>query len=270
MESDMGEPEPSDVSQQDTLEPEPSDVSQQDRSETNIRDITFVKVPLIYEPNYNCTNILLIDNSIQDYQTMVDSVNSDTIAIVYSNHSTKEELSNVLSNFTIISRIGFAFSCNSNNCPVFFLDNKPLFSFDYSIVDNNSENLLFLIEIIQKYNVKHVDYLACNTLNYPQWHNYYNILKNIIVKDSENQDTTIIVGASNDTTGNIKYGGDWILENTSEDVENIYFTQNINYYEYLLDNANWLVTTSNSKTAGMITMYDSIKKNKYYVCIKWI
>lgn len=235
-------------------------------SESTIRYISFVKVSLIYEPNYACTNILLIDDSVQDYQTIVDSVNSNTMAIIYSYLSTKEDLSNVLSNFTNISRVAFVFSSNSNNCPVMFLDNQPLFSFDNLIIDNNSENLLFLINIFQKYNVKNVDYLACNTLNYSQWNDYYTILKNIIVKDSENQETTVIIGASNDTTGNIKYGGDWILENTSEDIENMYFTQNINYYEYLLDNATWLITNSNSKTAGIVTMYDSVTtKNIMFV-----
>ena len=197
-------------------------------------------VPLVYTPNYNCSNILLIDNAVQDYQTIVNSVNSNTIAIVYSYLSTKEDLSGVLSNFTNISRIAFAFSCNPYNYPVIFLDNQPLFSFENSIVDNNSENVLFLINLIQKYNVKNIDYLACNTLNYPQWNNYYNLLKNIIVEDINDQYSNVIVGASNDKTGNIKYGGDWILENTLENIENIYFTQNINYYTYLLDNPNFI------------------------------
>jgi len=49
------------------------------------------------------------------------------------------------------------------------------------------------------------------------------------------QATSVIVGASDDKTGNIKYGGDWILESTSEDVESSYFNQNIRYYNYLLD-----------------------------------
>jgi hypothetical protein len=44
--------------------------------------------------------------------------------------------------------------------------------------------------------------------------------------------TTAIVGASSDKTGNIYAGGDWVLENTSEDIEMIYFTSNIQYYQY--------------------------------------
>ena len=45
----------------------------------------------------------------------------------------------------------------------------------------------------------------------------------------------MIVGASDDKTGNVKYGGDWIMESTMEDIQNVYFVENIQYYQYLLD-----------------------------------
>ena len=45
-----------------------------------------------------------------------------------------------------------------------------------------------------------------------------------------------MIGASNDKTGNIKYGGDWIMESTSQDIEAVYFKQSIKYYSHLLDN----------------------------------
>jgi hypothetical protein len=188
--------------------------------------------PLVYESKYDCSNIVLIDNNVEDYKYIISSLNSDTMAIVYSYSSTKEDLSNVLTNFVNINRIAFVFCGNSNNAPVPFLDNETFFS---------SDNISFLINIYNKYNVSHADYLACNTLNYELWINYYNTL-------TENTSTTI--GASDNKTGNIKYGGDWILENTSNDIENIYFTQNIKYYEYLLDNAIW---ASGNSTSGIYT-----------------
>ena len=183
--------------------------------------------PLIYDSKYQCNNVLLIDSTVEDYQTIVNSVNSNTMAIVYSYLSTKEDLSNVLSNFTFINRIGLAFNSNSNNYHVIFLDNQPFFTNDI----NNNENVSFIIDIINKYNILNIDFLACNTLNYDNWKNYYNIL---------NINTPVIIGASDNTTGNIRYGGDWILESTSQDIENIYFTKNIEYYTYLLDNTNWI------------------------------
>ena len=56
--------------------------------------------------------------------------------------------------------------------------------------------------------------------------NYYTILT---------KETGVIVGASNYKTGNIKYGGDWVMENTSQNIELTYFTKSIEYYRYLLD-----------------------------------
>ena len=203
---------------------------------------------LIYEPKYDCSNILLIDNRVEDYQDIVNSVNSNTLAIVYSYSSTKEDLSNVLSNLNTIERIGFAFSFNPNSNT--FLDNEPFFSTDSSSnIDPQSENLLFLIELFTRYNVKNVDYLACDTLKYESWNNYYNSLIS---------NTTTIIGASDNKTGNIKYGGDWILESTGQDIESIYFTKNIEYYRYLLDISTWFSTNTNQNSVSLITMYDSV------------
>jgi YVTN family beta-propeller protein len=150
---------------------------------------------------------------------------------VYSVNSLKTELLSVLqSNFTTISRIGFVFALSSENAKT-FLDLKPLFE-DTDTGEPYSENLQFIINIINDFQVKNVDYLACNTLGYSKWENYYQLLT---------QTTGVVVGASSDETGNIKYGGDWVLESTSQDIEFIYFTQSIEYYTYLLDNVTpWL------------------------------
>ena len=90
-------------------------------------------VPLIYpeivegiQPQF--TNVLLIDRQVPDYQTFVDSVNSSTFPIVYSTSSSKTELLALLqTHFTSISRIGIAFTSESENVKM-FLDNKPLFT----------------------------------------------------------------------------------------------------------------------------------------------
>jgi len=179
----------------------------------------------------NISTILLIDKSVKNYKLFVDSVNSSTLAIVYSPGSSKEELLALLKEkFTSISRIGICFASSlSTEYAKQFLDRKPLF------LNNDespfSENVLFLINVIKKFSVENIDFLACNTLNYSNWKNYYNILQ---------QNTGVIVGASNDQTGNIKYGGDWVMESTNQDIEVVYFTKSIEYYTYLLDvDYNW-------------------------------
>uniref|UniRef100_A0A6C0IEZ6 BIG2 domain-containing protein n=1 Tax=viral metagenome TaxID=1070528 RepID=A0A6C0IEZ6_9ZZZZ len=184
-------------------------------------------VPLIYTEiqgsKEQITNVLLVDSSLEDYQTLVDSVNSSTFSIVYSIMSSKTDLLNLLrANFTSISRIGIVFDVSIEGRSKMFLDMKPLFS------DNEvtpfSDSVQFIIDLLKEFNVINIDYLGCSTLNYSNWVNYYTILK---------ENTGVILGASNDKTGNIKYGGDWLMESTSEDVEVIYFNQGIEYYKYL-------------------------------------
>ena len=171
------------------------------------------------------TNVLLIDSCVPDYQTFVTSVNSSTFPIVYSTMSTKTELLELLQKmFTSIPRIGIVFTSTSENSKT-FLDCEPLFK----EVEPYSENVQFIIDVIKEFSVTNIDYLGCNTLNYTSWRNYYNVVT---------LNTGVIVGASNDKTGNIKYGGDWTMESTGQDIELIYFTQSIKYYTYLLDNVN--------------------------------
>jgi len=176
------------------------------------------------------TNVLLISSEISDYNVFYDSVNSNTLPIVYHPFaSTEDEVSAVLSRFSSIQRIGIAFH-SSSGAEKMFLDRKSLFTnSDITESGNYSENLTWLLQVIRHYNVQNIDFLACNSLNFPNWVSYFDLL---------HKETGVIVGASNDKTGNIKYGGDWIMESTGEDVELVYFTSSIEYYKYLLYNIN--------------------------------
>ena len=136
-------------------------------------------------------------------------------------------------NFVIIERIGFVFASNAGNIKT-FLDGQQFFMNEEPVSRPYSENVDFLISIIKEFKVKSIDFLACNTLNYSNWENYYGILT---------KETGVVIGASNDKTGNIKYGGDWIMESTSQNIELIYFTQSVEYYSYLLDNIPIWTTT---------------------------
>ena len=151
------------------------------------------------------TNVLLIDRSVQEYQQFIDSANVDTFPIVYSVMSSKTDLLALLkTTFTSISRIGIVSHSYSSGDAITFLDNEKLF-----IPNEVNANQQFITDVIKEFQIKNIDYLACNALNFPNWVNYYNTIT---------QDTGVTVGASNDKTGNIKYGGDWVLESTSENV----------------------------------------------------
>jgi hypothetical protein len=145
---------------------------------------------------HNIHNILLIDINVPDYQQAVDSVNSNTLAIVYNYEDAFSDLSNILQNYDI-SRIG-----------IFFESKSPFLNGSFF------ETLQSMIDLINYHTIPIIDFLACNTLNDPEWINYYSQLP-------------CIVGASNNYTGNIQYGGDWNMESTGENIETIYFTQEI-------------------------------------------
>ena len=149
--------------------------------------------------------VLLVDTKVNDYELFLNSVNKDTLAITYSIETTRDS---VLSNLpSTIERLGVVSYLET------YLEGETLVS---------TTNRQFMIDMINTYKIKNVDFLACNTLLNSLWLDYYKQLPTI-------------VGASNDQTGNIKYGGDWIMETTSEDIEFIYFTNSIEYYTYLLD-----------------------------------
>jgi hypothetical protein len=173
-------------------------------------------------------NVLLIDSNVKDPQLFLSFVNECTFPIIYSSTYTKTKLLELLKTtlFSSIERIGIVFTSNLGSINQ-FLDCKPFF-INNETSTSYSENVEFIISIIKEFKVKNIDYLACNTLNYSNWTNYYDIIT---------KETGVIVGASNNKTGNIKYGGDWIMESTMQDIEFIYFTKSIQYYSYLLDNS---------------------------------
>jgi len=166
------------------------------------------------------TNVLLVNTDLNDYQLFVSSVNSSTFPITFNRDTLRTELLEVFNtHFATISRIGIVFETNSASS--LFLNNEPYFSND----ETPCENTAFLIALIGQFQVQHIDFLACNTLIMPKWKAFYDVL---------GQSTNVIVGASNNDTGNLQYGGDWILESSSQDIELIYFTESIEYYKYLL------------------------------------
>ncbi len=178
-------------------------------------------------------NLLLVDSTVKDYEVFVNSVNATTTPVVYFPHTTRQELLAALHG--PIERIAVVSHTHT------FIEREPIFS------DLNVE--LFK-NIIETHQVKHIDYLACNTLQNPEWTEYFKKIP-------------CVIGASNDLTGNIKYGGDWVMESTSEDIESIYFTQSIEYYKYFLSNftdTNGIQYTINGSTVSVSGVNNGISE----------
>ena len=86
--------------------------------------------PLIYDDFADTTiihNILLIDDTVKDYDLFVKGSNLSTFPIVYNYHSDRNELKTLLlSKFNNIDRIAFVFH-NSNMYTKQFLNNQNIF-----------------------------------------------------------------------------------------------------------------------------------------------
>ncbi len=154
-------------------------------------------------------NVLLVNRIVPDFQVFLDSVNESTCAIAYSSSTTKVELLELIQQKTISTERIAVVSRKDD-----------LFVESMQIPDCEE----FFSQMIQSYGVKNLDFLACNTLMDARWKEFFTRL-----------DPVVVVGASDDLTGNLKYGGDWVMENTNEDIEQIYFKNTIQYYKYLLD-----------------------------------
>lgn len=210
---------------------------------------------LIYDDDLDVSlmeNVLFIDSNVNS--TFVESCNTNTFPIVYSRSSSKEELLSLLqSKFTVeskyakllteqtpklrtIKRFAFAFHFSENP---YFLD-TGLF---------DAQNTQFMVDMIQTFRVSNIDFLACDTLLYDNWKLYYELLRS---------QTNVIVGASDDKTGNLRLGGDWEMESTKENVQTIYFNDTILDYNSLLityqvDTLTYSVAGTDATVAGYVS-----------------
>jgi len=197
-------------------------------------------------------NILLISRKVVESQQFFDSASSNTFPIIYSQNSAKIELLELLRNKfqNGVKRIAFAFHDPLNGNET-FLNNKSFFE-ENDLIENQttfSENVSFLTDLITEFKVEHCDFLACNSLQYSNWKKYYELL---------NKMTNVISGASNDNTGNIQYGADWVMENTNENVKDIYFTSSIDNYTsslvvFTVGDLNYSTSGSSATVTGAST-----------------
>ncbi len=163
-------------------------------------------------------NLIFIDNNLNDLFVFIDSINDNSFYIIYKFTDTYDILLNFIknSNITLFDHIAFIFE-NDYTSNKNFVNNNTFIS---------QETINFINTITKLYNVKTIDFLACSLLLEDIWKTYFNNLP-------------ILVRASNDKTGNLLLGGDWILESTNEDIRNLYFTDKILDWNNLLDGQSY-------------------------------
>ena len=184
-------------------------------NETNIVE-TIIHIPI--------KNVLFVNSAVLSLNAYT---NSETYEIGYNfTFSTADLLEcfkNLISlNNNNINRIGFAFHYSGDDD-----DHEPFFT-DSDLgesVETFSPNMQFMLDLLSLPGITHVDFLACNTLQSEKWRLFYQLLR---------LKTGVVIGASDDNTGNMKLGGDWIMESTHEEVGQIYFTSAIENWASLL------------------------------------
>ena len=162
-------------------------------------------------------NILFVNSAVL---SLSDYINSDTIGIGYDTH-----VSTIIpsaKNHNNVTRVGFAFhySGEDNDHEAFFIDSDLGES-----VETFSPNVQSMLDLLIGGGITHADFLACGTLKSEKWRLFYQLLR---------LKTGVVIGASDDNTGNMKLGGDWIMESTHEEVGQIYFTSAIENWASLL------------------------------------
>ena len=164
-------------------------------------------------------NLLLIDDTIMDIKIFTDSINDKTKYVIYNYNNTFEEITDKISELSVdvFEIIGFVFYDNHSNEQLFL--EREYFKQSDKILD-------FIKNLIELYKIKIIDFLACNLLKYPSWNTYFALLDKLY---------SVKIRASNDRTGNLIMGGDWILETSNVNIKNIYFTDKILLWKNVLD-----------------------------------
>jgi uncharacterized protein YjdB len=215
----------------------------------DIIEMAVLYTPVVYNTDRDFTqinNVLLVDAEVQEYTKFVDNCNDSTFPIVFYQGSNKQEIVDLLaSKLPNISRIAIVANNSQLDKNKLFISNNSYFTGADLVegVSIYSDSVQFLIDLINTHGVKNIDFLACNTLTNDTWKAYYSILT---------KETSVIVGASNDKTGNINYGGDWIMESTGTDIESIYFTSGMSTYQGTLD-AGIINTSGILNNSGLFT-----------------
>ena len=168
---------------------------------SNLNVYTY-KDDLIYSVNSSSTITSNTNNSYEIGHSRPLFI-KDNFGIKQRSGSSNNSIININNQDNIYQSISFMFRLDNSS---FILSNKSLIS-----VNGNEISLTFIGQNLW-------------TLTPSSGTLYINGIKDA---------TNITVGASNDRTGNIKYGGDWTMESDGQDIKPIYFNDDIKNYKFL-------------------------------------
>jgi alpha-tubulin suppressor-like RCC1 family protein len=206
------------------------------------------------------SNLLLIDEFVNDKQFIIDSLDNNTKYIVLN--STNDSLEDILNKIRNLESGSYysniaLLKINDGSLfakSVYHSEESETYSSDLQSLKN------FFTTLINEFNTINFDIISCNSYN-EKWVNFLNKITN---------DININVRASVDVTGGIN--GNWILESHNVNLVGLYFYENINNYQYSLDITStmtyldqsknlWLWGNGNNGQIGRKTLYGSLLLN---------
>lgn len=153
----------------------------------------------------NYSNIIFIDNSLKEPKRILNTLNKETLGMIYSYEISQPNISEILDKRIVtIKRMGFYFHEGVN----MFLENHSFF---------NMKSIEFIKNIAKRYKVEEIDFFSCSTLKYKIWRNFYDTLNK--------QLPLVQINAQKDQGGKM-----WsFLKNKKQTgIENMYFVENNN------------------------------------------
>jgi len=219
--------------------------------------------PIKYTENYSAfTNILLVDSTIANHNDFFKNSNSNTFPVIYDSSSKSDELYTFIkTNFKNVICIGLVFDGGCVQTSTMFLNELPFFNnndLTATTISDLSTNAKFIVDLINQLGIKNIDYLSRGTLTSTSWVNYYGQI-NKFTKTKLNL-LGVTVGASNNTTGNIKYGPNWITESDEKNVHSIYFKSSVANYTNVLG-----IEVSTISASGTLYVKQLLNKTDYFL-----
>ena len=178
-------------------------------------------------------NLIIIGKNVKNVELIENSINDSTEIFLVGSDTTEESLLNHVKEKTYKSVAYFA-----------HYQAPETHSITPDVTYNLASDKDALVNFWNKFDTSTVDCLGCSTLKNEVWKN---TLKHLGEKTSKQ------FRASDDNTGNLKAGGDWVLESDGVNVKDLYFTEEINKWMGLLASLDDLLWTT---TNGKVTITD--------------
>jgi hypothetical protein len=206
-------------------------------------DYPFLIYPEINGIN-NFSHVFLVDRELPKFLKYLNLSKKQIYPIIYSTFSSKINLLNLFSeNFMYIKTLTLCFNSLASENPPMFLDGEPLFfnkELETDYTNNNiiySNNLIFLLNLINTFNIQRIDFLISDSFNYTNWVKYYDLLK---------KKTGITIGVSSEK--NVNFDGTLTIKYEYQNISPTYSTENVQTNKLSLGITDFITITSGSYT----------------------